>query len=177
VRFAEQQRRLVLCPRPIQGEQSSKQYAGIRALIEAHRAKPFSGEEYDRVLDWLIDRRTELLTTHAGIPFAQWPTVPAAARSNVPAELRTEGSPTDKAGTKRRPTGQGGFGFVDEIFSAKQQKIDRKRMESQILLLEQLWRDLADATRSDGGKLLNVQDVREWLRAKIASLRDNTNNS
>lgn len=50
VEFAEQQKRLLLCPRPLNGEQRLKQYAGITALIDSKRATPFQSEDYDAVL-------------------------------------------------------------------------------------------------------------------------------
>lgn len=51
VEYAEQQNRLLLCPRPLNGEQHLKQYAGIAALIESKRATPFQSDDYLAVLD------------------------------------------------------------------------------------------------------------------------------
>jgi DNA processing protein len=51
VGFAEQQDRLLLCPRPLNGEQHLKQYAGIVSLIDSKRAVPFQSDDYAVVLD------------------------------------------------------------------------------------------------------------------------------
>lgn len=51
VGFAEQQDRLLFCPRPLNGEQHLKQYAGIVALIDSKRAVPFQSDDYPVVLD------------------------------------------------------------------------------------------------------------------------------
>ena len=51
VGFAEQQDRLLFCPRPLNGEQHLKQYAGIVALIDSKRAVPFQSDDYAVVLD------------------------------------------------------------------------------------------------------------------------------
>jgi|ERR1019366_5249670 DNA processing protein len=51
VEFAEKQVRLVLCPRPLNGERHLKQYAGIVSLIESKRATAFQFEDYEVVLN------------------------------------------------------------------------------------------------------------------------------
>jgi DNA protecting protein DprA len=177
VRFAEQQRRLVLCPRPIQAEQASKQYAGIRALIESHRAQPFSGEEYDRVLECLKERRTELLLKTAqeasSSPLSEIPTV---TMLYTPRERSIAEPDPNKATMAEPPTFQGGFGFVEERPKSKRAKTDRKELQRHIALLEQLARELIDARRSDGTLFADIQDVKDWLEQKIRVLRGSTDN-
>ena len=51
VEFAEQQNRLLFCPRPLNGEQHLKQYAGIATLIDSKRATPFQSDDYVTILD------------------------------------------------------------------------------------------------------------------------------
>jgi DNA processing protein len=51
VGFAEEQKRLLFCPRPLNGERHLKQYAGIAALIDSKRATPFQLDDYVAVLD------------------------------------------------------------------------------------------------------------------------------
>jgi DNA processing protein len=51
VGFAEQQGRLLFCPRPLNGEQHLKQYAGIVALIDSKRAMAFQSDDYAVVLN------------------------------------------------------------------------------------------------------------------------------
>src|SRR5205823_6904796 len=61
VRYAERQKRLLLCPRPIDQESSLKQYAGIKRLIERHRAQAFASDQYGEILEALSKSRELLL--------------------------------------------------------------------------------------------------------------------
>jgi len=50
VGFAEKQHRMLLCPRPLQAEQSRDQYRGVKYLIETGRALAFDSADYDDIL-------------------------------------------------------------------------------------------------------------------------------
>jgi DNA processing protein len=50
VGFAEKQHRMLLCPRPLQAEQSRDQYRGVKYLIETGRALAFDSADYEDVL-------------------------------------------------------------------------------------------------------------------------------
>src|SRR5439155_8681582 len=63
VRFAELQKRLLLCPKPLVTEQGLKQYAGVIDLIQTRRARDFQADDYPSLLTLLEEQRQELLTT------------------------------------------------------------------------------------------------------------------
>jgi hypothetical protein len=156
----------------IQGEQASKQYAGIRALIESHRAQPFSGDEYDRVIECLRERRTELLKTvpdDQGKPLAEVSTITTIYTRREP--TIAEPVPTSVTDTEP-PAFQVGFGFAEERPNKKRAKSDRMETQRYVALLEQLAQELIDARRPDGSSLADMQDVKDWLEQKIRSLRD-----
>lgn len=180
VRYAEQQHRLVLCPRPIESERSAKQYAGIRHLIEVGRAVPFSSNEYERVLESLSTRRCELLNIPrleksdepAGKPVTSVAEVPVEQASSQPgggsSEPRVEATPK----RKKRSRLQVGFEFMEEPVAAKpKKKSGKKEKEIQIRLLEQLRDEIYDAKRPDGGSVSDVGDMKSWLEEKIKALR------
>jgi DNA processing protein len=50
IRFAEEQGRLILCPRPLAAEQDAPEYAGIHQLIESGRARAFEADDYADLL-------------------------------------------------------------------------------------------------------------------------------
>jgi DNA processing protein len=62
VEFAERQKRLLFCPRPLNVEGSAKQYEGINELIRSGRAKPFQADDYSAVLDKIEERRSSLMS-------------------------------------------------------------------------------------------------------------------
>ncbi len=170
VRYAEQQRRLVLCPRPIQGEQFLTQYAGIRTLIESQRAIPFSGEEYGRVLEFLDSRRVELLKTYPDASVAKLSEVPIGMTTDAPSDQKATESRASKPTPKGRRKLQVGFEFAEELPKRKRRKHNRKEIESQIELLERLRDEVLEATRPDGAKVSDPRDVKEWLEEKIRIL-------
>jgi DNA processing protein len=171
VRYAEQQRRLVLCPRPIQGEQFLAQYAGVRSLIENRRAIPFSGEEYGQVLEFLNNRRAELLKTSPDEPATQPSEVPVGVTSDAPSEHKaTEPRPSNLTPKVRRKL-QVGFEFAEELPKRKRQKPRQKELELQIKLLQQLCEEIIDAKRPDGAKVSDPEDIKEWLEGRIRILR------
>jgi DNA processing protein len=181
VRYAEQQHRLVLCPRPIESEQSAKQYAGIRHLIEAGRAVPFSSNEYGRILESLSTRRYELLNIPqqeksnepAGKPVTSLAEVSVEQASSQPRVGSSEPSVEATPKRKKRSRLQVGFEFMEEPVAAKpKKKSGKKEKEIQIRLLEQLLDEIYDAKRPDGESLSDVGDMKLWLEEKIKALRE-----
>jgi DNA processing protein len=61
VKFAEAQGRLVLCPKPLAGEQHLKQYAGVIDLISSGRAREFQADQYESLIALLRENRLKLL--------------------------------------------------------------------------------------------------------------------
>lgn len=53
VNFAEQQHRLLFCPKPLDSEAHWSQYAGIRMLLSTRRAQSFTADGYGEVIDQL----------------------------------------------------------------------------------------------------------------------------
>jgi len=174
VRYAEQQRRLVLCPRPIQAEQFARQYAGIRNLIETQRAIPFSGDEYSDILEFLRNRRGELLKTSGQEVSPQVAEVPVRTVAGAPDEQKTTEPKPNGAGElelKGRSRLQVGFDFVGEPLKRRQNTRVQKERDSRIQLLEELRDEILGAKRADGANVLDAQDVKEWLDEKIRTLR------
>ena len=179
VRFAEQQHRLLLCPRPIQPEQSLRQYAGIRQLIESERAVPFSGEEYGRVLEFLRDRRAKLLDTPLdNKPIINLSGVVLFSGAGVATEQKSGEGPmqTNPPRNNRRRL-QAGFPFIEDGSNKKRRKPSAKQMELQVKVLEELRDEILEAKRPDGARLLDPADVKRWLEEKIKILRAKTDKS
>jgi DNA processing protein len=116
VRFAEQQSRLLLCPRPIEAEKFVKQYAGIRHLIDTRRAVPFSGDDYSKIWESMLNHRETLLKSS---PPKTSPPEPNAISvisvSEVPKQppsLEADEKPKTKPKRAKRPRLQIGFGFI-----------------------------------------------------------------
>jgi DNA processing protein len=119
VRFAEQQRRLLLCPRPIEAERFVKQYAGIRQLIDTRRAVPFSGDDYSKVWESMLNHRETLLKSS---PPKTSPPEPKDANTTAvisvsevpkkPPSLEIDVKPKTKSKRVKRPRLQIGFGFI-----------------------------------------------------------------
>lgn len=184
VRYAEQQGRLLLCPRPIEAEQSLKQYAGVRHLIESKRAIPFSSSEYTSILKSLVECRARLvkpvpyelavqLKTPEPVDQKRVPIFDIAGADDeqptVESQTSLEGEPKGKRRGNRLQTG---FGFVEEPPGTKPgKKVGKKERQIQIRLLEQLREELYDATRPDGGHISDAGDMNRWLDEKIRLLR------
>jgi len=180
VRYAEQQHRLVLCPRPIESEQSVKQYAGIRHLIETGRAVPFSSNEYEHILESLSSRRDELLNIlrqeHSNEPAEKPVTsvaeVPVEQPSPQPGGGQPDATAEETPRRKKRSRLQVGFDFMEEPFPGRpKKKGGKKDKEIQIRLLEQLRDEIYDAKRPDGGSISDAGDMKLWLEEKIKALR------
>jgi DNA processing protein len=61
VRFACEHSRLLLCPRPIVGEEHKPQYAGIHELLKSGTARPFNGDNYEEIVLAANERKRALL--------------------------------------------------------------------------------------------------------------------
>lgn len=178
VRFAEQQHRLLLCPRPIQPEQSLRQYAGIRQLIESDRAVPFSGEEYGRVLEFLRDRRAKLLNTPLdNNPIIHLSGVVPLGADGATEQKSAEGPMQTKPPRKSRRRLQAGFPFIEDGSNKNPRKPSAKEMELRVKVLEELRDEILDAKRLDGTRLSDPADVKAWLEEKIRILRAKTDKS
>jgi DNA processing protein len=185
VRYAEQQGRLLLCPRPIEVEQSMKQYAGVRHLIETRRAVPFSNTEYTTVLHSLLECRNKLLKTfpppeqRIEVRTPERPSESPVLDINIAPATgerlsgKDETKPESKPKRKKRNRLQAGFEFIEEPITGKRRKpVGKKEREIQIRLLEQLRDELYDAQRPDGGRISDAGDMKLWLEEKITTLRN-----
>lgn len=184
VRYAEQQGRLVLCPRPIDAEQRMKQYAGIRNLINTGRAEAFSSHEYTAVLQTLVERRRSLLK---GVPTERKAEIPTLERPIEPprplidiaasAEKRSTeieaGSEVKEGKPKRRRRSrlQSGFDFIEEPALPKAKKPTKKQREVEIRTLEQL-RDEISARHLGDEPISTLDDLTLQLEKRIRALRD-----
>jgi DNA protecting protein DprA len=194
VRYAEQQGRLLLCPRPIEAEQSLKQYAGVRRLIDTRRAVPFSGDEYTKVLEYLVDGRDKLSKASPQRPKHEMappehntelnlherevisPVISIAASAEEP-PTEGETKPETKLKRKRRSRLQTGFDFIEGLPTGKRKKASgKKEREIQIRLLEQLRDEICDAKRPDGGSVSNTSEMKLWLEERIRALRNTAEN-
>jgi len=63
VGFAEQQKRLLFCPRPLSVESKAKQYEGINELIRSGRAESFQADNYPVVLKRICEHRDSLISS------------------------------------------------------------------------------------------------------------------
>jgi len=60
IRFATESRRLLLCPRPLEGEADAPSYEGIWELIRSGRAREFVGDDYGDLFLAVREKRREL---------------------------------------------------------------------------------------------------------------------
>jgi len=179
VRFAEQQERLLLCPRPIDQESSLKQYAGIRRLIETHRARPFASDQYGEVLDALSSSLSRLLSS----TFPKGSNVAITAAGSVrdhdiqsfDKTVIVEEKLKSSRGEKE-PNGrlQEDFAFVEDLNqgkSLKSKKRSKKSAETEIGVLERLLFEVQHVRNPDGTSLSNVDAFKNWLESKIRALK------
>lgn len=190
VRFAEQQGRLLMCPRPIESEQTSKQYAGVRLLIDSKRAIPFSNTDFPKVLESLILGRAALLkgaglsTNARGVTgespiTGEGPTPEELAAPPLLAETphvqmndESDSKPQRKKKQSKLERLQSNFGFVaDDVPTMPRRKVGKREKEIEIRLLEQLTTELYDAKRPDGGAISDRTDFKRWLEEKIKVLK------
>jgi DNA processing protein len=72
VRFAEDQKRLLFCPVPLQEESEEKQYAGIWNLIRSNRAKPFKEDGFREMIvtvnEYKMKLKNDFGLSDMGIP-------------------------------------------------------------------------------------------------------------
>jgi DNA protecting protein DprA len=175
VRYAEEQKRLLLCPRPIDLESSLKQYAGIKRLIESQRAKPFAIDQYNEILDVLSKSRVAILG--AGFSKVDSLILTAIEKDHIAIVDEPEPKPkqTKPKKARRKPLGrlQVDFGFVAEL--EKKPAIPKKRakkfIEAEIEVLEQLVFEVEQFRNPDGTSLSNVDQFKAWLESKIKTLK------
>ncbi len=173
VRYAERQKRLLLCPRPIDQESSLKQYAGIRRLIETQRAKPFAMDQYGEILEILS--KSLVVLVGAGISKADKLVITDAYKDHETTTLGNadEDEQQEKPRkTKRKPVGrlQVDFDFVVDLNngkSAKPKKKSRKLVEAEIEVLKQLVFEVEQLRKPDGTSLSNIDEFKDWLESKI----------
>lgn len=178
VRFTQQQKRLLLCPRPIETEQSLKQYAGIKYLIESKRATPFSLEQYDQTLECMISYRNSLL--HDWTPEPGNRSRPVHFRvlvddtDKVPDESEPDRTKPRKTKRKSAAALQEGFDFISDFDLWKKGKTKqkpKKQLENEIEIIEQLIFDLEQARHPDGRSLSSADEIKEWLESRIKALK------
>lgn len=177
VKYAEQQKRLLLCPRPIPQESTLKQYAGIKRLIESHRAKEFANDQYSEILETLskslqvlvgagISKLDKLIVTHVDNDHV----ITTSDQEQV--EEKRE----KPKKTPRKPVGrlQVDFDFIADLEKgkpAKAKKRSKKSVESEIEFLEQLVFEAEQFRYPNGTSLTNVDEVKGWLQSKIKALK------
>jgi len=186
VRFAERQERLLLCPRPIDQESSLKQYAGIRRLIETHRARPFASDQYREVLDALSNSRHRLL----GAAYSQGSNaaitrvgrdkdedirsfnMAASAEGKLAPSIDEKQTPSR---TDRRLNGrlQGDFAFVSDLNGSplRSKKRSKKSTQDEIDILEHLIFEVEQAKNPDGTSLSSANEFKNWLESKIKAMK------
>ena len=175
VRYAEEQKRLLLCPRPIDQESSLKQYAGIRRLIESHRATPFASEQYGEILETLSKHSQFLLG--AGVSHIEKPAIASFESDHMSDRAETADASRQK-NKKDNPKASGrfqsGFEFAAELSSGKagkSKKRARKEVENEIEILEQLAFDIEEVKNQDGSRPANLDVFKSWLQSKIKALK------
>jgi DNA protecting protein DprA len=172
VRYAEQQKRMLLCPRPIGPEQTLKQYAGVKHLIETHRATAFSAEQYPEIMDSLGKRLAILLkdwTPHPDVnPKSVFIDPYVASRS----ETIEEENPKPKTKAKKGKPPQIAFGFVQDNSERPRRKSSKEKQQTdaKLVLLEEL-KDEIEQAKLHHGRDLNDAEIRELIEAKIRILR------
>jgi DNA processing protein len=179
VKYAEQQKRLLLCPRPIPQESNLKQYAGIKRLIESHRAKEFANDQYDEILNLL----TTSLHVFIGAEFSK---IDKAVITQVEKDHEVKASDKDERTERKEPkfkkntrlSSLGRFQIDFEFFNefnngkgAKPKKRPKKSIENEIELLEKLVFEIEQARNPDGSSLPNVDFYKDWLETKIKALK------
>jgi DNA processing protein len=178
VRYAEQQKRLLLCPRPIDQESSLKQYAGIKRLIESHRAKAFASDQYSEILDTLSKSLTVLVG--AGISKIDKLIITDVERDHeiksFDREERVEERQEKPKSGSRKAIGrlQGGFDFAADLNDGnpvKPRKRSKKSVDAEVDILEQLVFEIEHVRNTDGTGLSNVDAVKNWLESKINVLK------
>lgn len=178
VRFAEQQKRLLLCPRPIDQESSLKQYAGIKRLIESHRAKAFASDQYGEILDALSKSLTALVGS--SIPEVDKLTMTNVARDNENKDLCGEARGEDEQEKpksrkpKRMARLQGDFDFVTDLNDGKPTKPrgrSKKSVAIEIEILRQLVLEIEDVKKTGDTGLSGIDAVKSWLESKIKALK------
>jgi DNA processing protein len=175
VKYAEQQKRLLLCPRPIPQESNLKQYAGIKRLIESHRAKEFSNDQYDEILKLL----TTSLQGFVGAGVSKFVVSDIEKDHEIKTSAKEEGvedkqQKPDKV--KRTPLGrlQVNFDFLTDLNNGKavkSKKRSKKSVENEIEFLEKLVFEIEQARNPDGSSLPNVDFYKDWLEMKIKTLK------
>jgi DNA processing protein len=176
VRYAEQQKRLLLCPRPIDQESSLKQYAGIRRLIETNRAKPFAMDQYDEILETLS--KSLFVLVGAGISKIDKLVITDVDKDHEALGKTDEDEQKQEKPKKanRKPVGrlQVDFDFVADLNkgkSAKPKKKSKKSVTAETEFLEQLVFELEQLRRPDGTSLSNIDEFKDWLESKIKALK------
>jgi DNA processing protein len=175
VKYAEQQKRLLLCPRPIPQESSLKQYAGIKRLIESHRAKPFDSDQYSEILETLSKSLQVLVGSGISMPKIDRLVITHVdkdhgAKASDKGE-ETGGKQHKPKKVKRIPLAgrrQIYFDFWGELNNgkgAKPKKKSKKVVEHEIDILEQLVFEMEQAN------LDGTDAVKRWLQSKITALK------
>jgi len=62
VRFAEEQQRLIFCPKPLDADLGLNRSAGILELIRSGRARSFTGDDYPMIFNNLSEHKERLLS-------------------------------------------------------------------------------------------------------------------
>ena len=179
VRYAEQQKRLLLCPRPIPLESNLKQYAGIKRLIESHRAREFANDQYGEILDMLskhlqffvgagISKIDKVVITD----FEKDHEIDAPEKDEGPEQKQPHTRKVKRASSSGRC--QVNFDFWNEFEgngkAAKPKKKSKKAVENEIEILEQLIFEIEQANL-DGTSLSDANAVKYWLQSKVKALK------
>jgi DNA processing protein len=174
VGYAEKQKRLLLCPRPIDQESSLKQYAGIKWLIETKKAKSFSSDQYPEVLDMLTNSFEaydisgfKVVITH--------PDEDHPPQVSIAGDISEE-KPRKQKKTKNAASGkiQGNFDFLIDssngTVAKKQKKKSKTLVANEIETYEQLLFEIKRYSNPDGSDL-SVADVEAIIQSKLYALK------
>lgn len=180
VRYAEQQKRLLLCPRPIEQESSLKQYAGIKRLIESHRAKSFASDQYGEILNMLSNYLQVFVG--AGVSKIDKAVITNFEKDHeikTPERHEEEVEEKHHKSKKVKPLSPSGrfqidFDFLRDLDNGKpgkSKKRSKKSIENEIEVLEQLVFDIETAKGLDGKRLCDADAVKYWLQSRINVLK------
>jgi DNA processing protein len=181
VKYAEQQKRLLLCPRPIPQESSLKQYAGIKRLIETNRAKSFDSEQYSEILDTLSKSLQFLVGAGISIPKIDRLVITDVDKDR---DAKTSGKDEGVDGKQhktikvKRSSASGRFQIdfdflsdLDNGKAGKPKKKSKRSVDTEVELLEQLVFEVEQVKNPDGTSLSNVDAFKNWLESKLKILR------
>lgn len=196
VNYAEKQNRLLLCPKPVETEKWKRQYAGIRMLIQTKRARAFSWQHYEEILQDLFKCRQTLLKDwkeleavatvdhhDAGIDgqmiLSDGISVVFQAKTTTPLQEQTvEDVQAKSPRRKRQKRTQVELPFLADSHQrpTRRTKKNQQEKEEEIRLraYQDLRNEIDERQRQTGQTLFSVSDIMEWLEEKMRWIRSSS---